>query len=230
MSIPKTFFGRKHKRLRELYPEEITLAREVYENTLPYERIFIYNTKSHTQGITIATSPFRKRAKYRLLWSDAYKTNIAYEDDKMKSTFIHELVHVWQSQYAGINAMSYMTSSVWQQFRHGTQDIFKNGYGKGFKRIKEMFAEGFQKEWDYHRNMAYQYDPNDIGKDFDQFNVEQQAIIIQSWYMRYSFSIRDIEYQPGDQSILDPRFPYAQDCVLKGNPDAPYFGIGVNGK
>jgi len=224
MSISKDF-ERQYKWHGALYPEEIALAREVYEDTLPYERIFFSKIKSHTQGITIATSPFRKRARYFFLWNDAYRTNVAYENQDMKDTFIHELAHVWQSQYAGISAMSFMTNSIWQQFRNGTQDVFKDGYGSGFKRVREMYKKGFQREWDYHRNMAYQFNPYDIGKDFREFNVEQQAILIQSWYTKHAFSIRGVEYQPGNASILDRRFSYIRDCIRKGNSDAAYFGI-----
>lgn len=213
---------RKDKWFGQLYAEEIELAREVFEDTLPYERIFISNTETHTQGITLATSPNRKRSKYLLLWSNAYRRNIAESSEQMKATFIHELVHVWQGQYAGRTSMSYMTQSLWHQFSKGVKDIFKEGYGSGSKRIGEMFKQGFVREWDHHRNQAYCFDCNEIGKDFKTFNVEQQALMIESWYMNESFILSGNEYLPGNRSELDDRFPYVRDCIRKGDPNAEY--------
>lgn len=213
---------RKHKWFGKLHREEIELAKKVFGNTLPYQRIYISNAKTHTQGITLATSPFRRRTKYLILWSNAYNTNIAESSECMKATFIHELTHVWQGQYSGMNSMSYMTQSAWYQVRHGVRDIFKNGLGNGSKRIGEMFKLGFAKEWDTHRNYAYCFDCDEIGKDFNKFNVEQQALLVESWFAKESFTLNGIEYPAGFQSEDDNRFPYIRDCIRKGNPNASY--------
>ncbi len=215
---------RKDKWFGKLYDEEIALAREVFEDTLPYERIFISNTKTHTQGITLATSPNRKRSKYLLLWSNAYRTNIAEATEKMKQTFIHELAHVWQGQYSGRTSMSYMSNSMWNQISYGVRDIFKGGFGSGSKRVGEMIKKGLVQEWDHHRNKAYSFPFERIGEDFRTFNVEQQAIIIESWFMKYSFELNGIEYPAGLQSEDDARFPYVRDCIRMRNVNASYIG------
>lgn len=207
-----------------LYDNEIALAKEVFGDTLPYERIFISKTKTHTQGITLATSPIRKKAKYILVWSNAYSTNIAESYEQMKATFIHELVHVWQGQYSGITAMSYMRESAWQQFNHGVRDIFKDGFGSGSRRVGEMLKKGFAGEWDTHRNHAYSFPFERIGEDFRTFNVEQQALIIESWFAKDSFILNGINYPAGLQSEDDARFPYVRDCIRTGNPNAEYAG------
>ncbi len=213
---------RKDKWFGKLHAEEIELAKEVFEDTLPYDRIFISNSKNQTQGITVSTRANRKKAKYLLLWSDAYKTNIAESTEPMKQTFIHELVHVWQGQYSGISSMSYMRQSAWHQFSYGVKDIFKDGFGSGSKRIGEMFKKGLVKEWGIHRNHAYSFELEEIGKDFKDFNVEQQALIIESWYAKKSFVLNEIEYVEGLQSEDDTRFPYVRDCIRMGNPNAQY--------
>ncbi len=220
--------ARKNNRFGELYAEEIALAREVFGDTLPYQRIFISNTKTHTQGITLATSPFRRNARYLLVWSNAYKTNIAESYAQMKATFIHELVHVWQGQYAGMTAMSYMRQSAWQQFNYGVRDIFKDGFGNGSNRLREMMRKGFIREWDTHRNHAYSFPFERIGEDFNKFNVEQQALIIESWFAKDSFSLNGINYPAGLQSEDDARFPYVRDCLRKGDPNAKYVGKEQN--
>lgn len=215
--------ARKDKWFGKLYPEEVSLAKEVFQDTLPYNRIFISDSKNQTQGITISTRANRKRASYLLLWSNAYKTNIAKASDRMKETFIHELVHVWQGQYSGSSGISYMANSTWNQFSYGVRDIFKNGFGSGSRRISEMFRKGLIKEWGVHRNQAYSFKVEEIGKDFKTFNVEQQALIIESWYAKRAFKVNEIEYKAGMESENDDRFPYVRDCIRKGNPNASYI-------
>lgn len=223
-----SLYVRKDKWFGKLYAEEIALAKEVFQDTLPYDRIFISNSKNQTQGITISTRANRKRAKYLLLWSNAYKTNIAEADNRMKETFIHELVHVWQGQHSGSSGISYMANSTWHQFSHGVRDIFRDGFGSGSKRIAEMFKKGIVQEWGIHRNQAYSFKPEEIGNDFKTFNVEQQALIIESWYAKKNFWLNKIEYAAGLESEDDARFPYVRDCIRKGNPNAKYFKFGFN--
>ena len=213
---------RQGKRFGKLYPEEIKLAREVFKDTLPYERIFIANISPNVQGITVATSPFRKRANYLLLWSNAYKTNIAESNERMKQTFIHELVHVWQGQYWGFHGMSYMWQSVWHQLHKGVKDIFKNGFREGSRRLRQVLGKNFTREWGFHRNMAYCFYESEIGRDFKTFNVEQQALIIESWFAKQAFTVSETEYFPGYQFKSDPRFPYVRDCLREKNPRAEY--------
>jgi hypothetical protein len=214
---------RQHKWYGKLYPDEIELARAVFGETIPYERVFIADTETRTQGITLATSPRRTRAKYLLLWSEAYRANIALADEHMQRTFIHELVHVWQSQHTGLTAMSYMGKSVWHQFTFGVRDMYQGGLWDGTKRMFGIMGRNFTREWGRHRNRAYMFDPENIGADFRVFNVEQQALIIESWYSKQPFFVSDVQYLPGFQSEKDSRFPYIRDCLRAENPKFPYI-------
>lgn len=212
----------KKQRYRELFESEIALAKEVFQDTLPYERIFIRNLKTATQGITLATRRNRKKANYILIWSDAFSTDVTSRHDLI-STFIHELVHVWQGQYAGRTSMSYMRKSAWHQFSYGVKDIFKDGFFKGLKRLFKVIGKDFNREWGRHRNTTYCFDCEKIGEDFNTFNVEQQALIIESWFSKESFRLNGIEYPAGFGSENDFRFPYVRDCIREGNPDAFYI-------
>lgn len=209
------------KKYRALLETEIALAREVFEDTLPYERIFIAKLKTHTQGITLATRRKKEKANYILLWSNAFARDIT-TDEKLKNTLIHELVHVWQSQY-GKTAISYMRKSAWAQFHFGVKDIFRDGFGKGTKNVFRLFGKNFGKKWGRHRNTAYCFDCEKIGEDFKNFNVEQQALIIESWFSKEIIKVNKFEYPPGFASEEDFRFPYVRDCIRKGSPNAPYI-------
>jgi hypothetical protein len=210
----------KNERYRGLFETEIALAKTVYRDTLPYERIFVSSYQTSTQGITLATHPSKKRANYIFLWSDVFDVDVTTEH-KLSSTFIHELCHVWQSQY-GKSALGYMRESAWKQFSFGVRDIFRKGVGKGFERIGEMTKKGFAREWDRHRGKAYAFKMSDIGRDFRKFNVEQQALIIETWFRKEDYRTGKTIYPAGFASENDVRFPYVRDCIWEGNPKAEY--------
>ncbi len=210
----------KKQRYRRLFESEIALAKTVYQDTLPYKRIFISNFKTTVQGITLATRRNSRKANYIILWSDIFSVD-ATTEHYLRSTFIHELAHVWQSQY-GKSAVAYMRESAWKQLKHGVKDIFSENYLSGFKRVGEMTKKGFAEEWGYHRNMAYQFEMSEIGKDFKEFNVEQQAMIIETWFRSEPYKTRNAIYPAGFASEQDSRFPYVRDCIRAGNPNAKY--------
>lgn len=213
---------RQHRWFGRLHSEETELARRVFGETLPWDRIHISDTRTKTQGITLAAGLWRRRVRYMLLWSDAFRTNIAEADGEMRQTFIHELVHVWQSQHTGLSPLSYMFSSAWQQFAYGVRDIYRKGFFGGTRRALEIMGRDFTKAWGRHRNTAYIYDPADIGRDFREFNVEQQALIVEAWFAKDPFKVNDVLYEPGRESETDPRFPYVRDCLRAADPDARY--------
>ncbi len=216
------FSKSKKERYRGLFDTEIALAKTVYRDTIPYERIFICNYKTHTQGITLATRRNRKKANYIFLWSNVFETDVTTKHS-LSSTFIHELCHVWQSQHSKESAISYMRESARKQIQYGVKDIFKESYSKGFGRVGEMITKGFAKEWDYHRGKAYHFEISEIGKDFNEFNVEQQALIIETWFRKEPYITKNANYPAGFASEEDLRFPYVRDCIWEGNPNAYYL-------
>ena len=76
-----------------LWQNEIDLAKTVFQDTLPYERIFIGNVNMGTGAVTVASSPVRSRANFIILWDALYAGNANNSPD-YKNTFIHELTHV----------------------------------------------------------------------------------------------------------------------------------------
>ncbi|OLE50740.1 MAG: hypothetical protein AUG51_26690 [Acidobacteria bacterium 13_1_20CM_3_53_8] len=91
----------------------------------------------------------------------------------LKATFIHELVHVWQ----GHNST----------FPWGF--IFNSVYHQG----KSILSTG-------SRSGAYQYT---LGNKWSDYNVEQQANIVEDWYIG------------GMKEKGDPAFGYIQDNIRK---------------
>lgn len=125
--------------------------------------------------------------------------------------FIHELVHVWQGEN-GAFPYAYMAQSAGAQFGHGVRDIIKTHSYKG---------------WGHHRGKAYTFTAADIGKDWSDFNVEQQGNIVESWFI--SEPARRKEGQDfgdgligGGASVHDPRFPYIRDVIRASNRYARY--------
>ena len=69
------------------------------------------------------------------------------------ATFIHELTHVWQSQHATISFMFMVRS--------------------GLGQVKNIILRR-------GRNATYNYT---LGKTWSDYNVEQQAQIVEDWYI-----------------------------------------------
>ena len=135
----------------------------------------------------------------------------------MHDTLIHEMTHVWQGQH-GIYPTVYMVQSLWEQLSHGVKDIIDKG---GWRT------------WDEHRGTTYLFNMADIGANWDQFNVEQQACIVETWYLEQidnlkSDSRRNYHHVYGEgvycggASPYDLRYPYIRDVILTGKPTEAY--------
>lgn len=206
-----------------LYQAEIDIAKLVFKDTLPYDRIYISNVDSPTGAITVATSPYKENAEYLLLWHKAYAVNIA-GDPNLSNTFIHELTHVWQSQYNGY-ALTYLVEAGWAQLKNGVKDIFKDGYEKGIERIKDMLKKDFVQKWNNHRDTAYHFKTSDFGKNFNEFNPEQQANIIESWFSKEAQIVGGATIPAGRRSPKDARYSYIRDNIHAKSPNASYVGV-----
>jgi len=150
---------------------------------------------------------------YTICWSDdVVRLNVIGANQQR--TFIHEMTHVWQGQH-GVYPTVYMGQSLIAQFLHGVEDII---------RRREW------RTWGEHRGTAYDFKMSDIGKNWSEFNVEQQASIVESWYIAERDRRRENKdfgenVYGGGASPYDSRFPYIRDVIRGGNRNAAYRAI-----
>ncbi len=204
-----------------LWQNEIDLAKTVFGSTIPYDKIFVANINMGTGAVTVATNPVRSSANYLLLWGSLYNSNAT--DITFRDTFIHELTHVWQAEH-GSFAMAYMAESVWSQLSEGTREIFKDGVQEGLRRVRDIIRNGVQ-EWNHYRDRAYHFSMNDIGQNWNSFNVEQQAGIVETWFSPTGKSLGSNQIPGGRLSPKDVRFPYIKDNILAKSISAVYAPI-----
>jgi hypothetical protein len=94
---------------------------------------------------------------------------------RFRDTFIHELTHVWQG-YHGVLGWAYMAQS--------------------------MIAQGYALLTQHDRNVAYRYTP---GEPWGSYNVEQQARIVQDWFLEGMKTTDDVRYPYIANHIRAPR-------------------------
>ena len=141
--------------IRHLYPGEIALARPVFKDSLPWQRIQVSSDigvggRPYTMGRTIKAG------------SEYYK-GMHWVTGGSK-VLVHELTHVWQSEHRGHRA-AYIIDAVGAQMMYGQS--------------------------------AYAYKP---GLDWDEYNAEQQASIVEDWYGH-------------GQTTSDPLYGYVRDQI-----------------
>ncbi len=181
---------------RGLTTAEVELARTVFRNRLPYERIRITDTflPGNKCPVTLATVPFRFFACYFIFWDEtifeqgADRCHAGYQ-----ATFIHELTHVWQGHHA-LSSQSYMLRASLAQTFHAVRDVIRTGSWRG---------------WHHHRSAAYGYSHKPC-QPWRRYNAEQQASLVGDW-----FDARD-----GDCSTSDWRHFYIEHVIRAGRPRA----------
>lgn len=163
---------------RKLTGKEIIFAFQVFQGTIPYEKIWISNKlgienrpfiqTEDTSFITpFVTYKFRYILHMGLVgYIDASSDQKMLYGKKAKYSFIHELTHVWQAS-------------------RGTWVL-----------TKSMIEQGCA--WLQDKKSAY--DADDLNLDWNEYGVEQQARIVEEWYSednmsedspRYKF-VRDV--------------------------------------
>jgi hypothetical protein len=151
---------RRELTTRLLNQEEEDLARQVFEEQLPYGRINIANfflPGNEGVAVTVASGtaliPVKSLTDYTIYFGPQVYTEGAH-GPRTRHTFIHELTHVWQGHHAAFS-WEYMVGS--------------------------MIAQGRALVVHGDRNKAYEYDLS--GPDpWDSYNVEQQANIVEDWF------------------------------------------------
>src|SRR5689334_17714423 len=137
--------------VRPLSTAEITEAKKVFRNTLPYGQITISNALGAGGApFTIALPTFFGAWSYQVnLGASGFSSALT-----MAATFIHELTHVWQGNH-----------SFWPP---------------NFM-LNSLFHQGLAIAQTGNRNNAYNYTP---GAPWQAYNVEQQANIVEDWYLQ----------------------------------------------
>jgi hypothetical protein len=144
---------------RQLRQSEIDLARQVFRDQVPYDRVHIasYFLPGNTVPVTMASAssliPFLSGSRHYTIYfgQDVYD-NGADQPGITREHFIHEMTHVWQGHH-GRFGWEYMAES--------------------------MIAQGHAIITKGDRNEAYKFEP---GKPWGSYNVEQQAFLVQNWF------------------------------------------------
>lgn len=204
---------------RNLTAAEIRLARTVYGSTLAEDRIY-FTDLDLGGAVTLAGMNLDTgRFDYTINWVDGFRGVL--NDPSLRSTFIHELCHTWQGEN-GAWPTFYMAQSIWAQLSSGVRDIWRKREWRG---------------WGEHRSTAYPFSASDIGNNWGTFNVEQQASIVESWFMperervqRQGNVFRTFrDFGPGvyggGRSLYDARFPYIRDVIRARNRSAGYRAL-----
>ena len=140
---------------RLLTDPEKDLARQVFEETLPYGAIYLSNGLGLGRRAYTIPHPLHLGSYVIHIgdetFPDATNSSILVLGQTADAVFIHELTHVWQ----GVNrrhAFDYIFDSVYHQIRDGSH--------------------------------AYDLNQAEVGKkSWGEFNAEQQAMIVENWYV-----------------------------------------------
>lgn len=180
---------------RLLTYNEILWAKSVFENSLPYEDIYIadyYLPGNEGTPVCHMKKTHDKDSKmhrdYTIYWGPKVYNNGADNVDLSLDTFIHELTHVWQGHNEGPGVYNYM--------------------------IRSLASQGWAILTHLDRNQAYQYDSKNYLK-WSEYNPEQQGNIVRDWFSRWSQRANR-----GNSSITDPRFVYIDKVIRPGKPYA----------
>lgn len=203
---------------RALNLNEIFEAQKVFKNSINYQKVFI--EKYDGGAMTWAYQDTSENWYWIIFWSKDVYDNGALSTPLIKRTFIHEMTHVWQGQN-GTLPREYMFKSVVSQTGGGIKDIWE----KGFKElVNQVRSKGVIGAWHTYRGRAYAFSMSEIGtKNFNNFNVEQQASIVESWYAPdLQLNHLGEEIPGGNMSPNDVRYPYITGNILAKSPNAPY--------
>jgi hypothetical protein len=143
---------------RLLKLSETDLARQVFRDRVPYDRVHLasyYLPGNQGVAVTLASVssliPVRSMRSYTIYFGpDVFREGA--DQPGVRNTFIHEMTHVWQGHHS-LFAWEYMVDS--------------------------MISQGHAVITKGDRNEAYNYE---LGKPWDEYNVEQQAVIVEHWF------------------------------------------------
>lgn len=131
---------------RALTPDEITLAKTVFGDSIAYEKVKIHDS----QFILFQAKGVAMAPEGNLYMYGCYKDNYAAESETWRGHFIHEMTHVWQFQNKILNPI---VAAIELNLRHA-----------------------------FNYAAAYDY-VLDAKKDLMDYNMEQQASIVQDYFV-----------------------------------------------
>ena len=145
---------------RLISEEEIALARQVFQDQLPYGKIHIANfylLGNEGVPVTMASGteliPIKSLTDYTIYFGpEVYRDGALTPETR--NTFIHELTHVWQG---------YHSTFSWQYM------------------VNSMVSQGRALIFHGDRNKAYDFE---AGAQWRDYNVEQQANIVETWFAK----------------------------------------------
>lgn len=147
--------------------------------------------------------------------------------DYTRRTFIHEMTHVWQGQHSTY-PREYMLKSGASQ----SKGVWSDVWDKGLKDVvKDVWNRCPLTTWHDYRGRAYAFNMNEMGvNNFNDFNVEQQASIIESWYApNAELNHLKVSIPGGNMSTSDIRYPFITCNISAGLPNAQYIPIQASG-
>lgn len=209
---------------RRLWEGEVNQARKVFGNSIQYQKVFIAPNDGGV--MTFAYYDTSVGWYYVIWWDSAIYNKNALMNKGIARTFIHEMTHVWQGQ-RNTYPREYMIKSGAAQAKGVWDDAWDNGGQDVLKRIWEKGPVG---AWHSYRNRAYAFSMNQMGvNNFNDFNVEQQAGIVESWYAPDPEPNHLQEIIPGgNRSTSDVRYPYITCNILAESPNAQYVQSSTN--
>lgn len=151
---------------RKITEPEKRFAEQVFQNTLPWDKIYISNTIGAGQRQYVTPQARHDGGWIMHLGAAMYAGSTVTTDGYI---FVHELTHVWQSYHSPFR-WGYAADSMCQQI---------------------VLLKG---------SKAYNYTS---GSPWTEYHAEQQAQMIQDWYL-------------GGMSESDDRFQYVRDHIRTG--------------
>lgn len=183
-----------------------SIRHKVFAGSVRYDAVSISDTAIDGQVITTHFD-----GAFTIRWGTGFRDIMG--DEGRKATFIHEMTHVWQGCNNGAWSGTYQAKSAYAQLKEGLRDIIR----------KDDYANGIR-NWDRHRSTAYKLYSRRFGEPWSNFNVEQQGMIVETWYIEEALRRRHTgDAGPGvfgaAMSPYDARFPFIRDVNSQTKPD-----------
>jgi hypothetical protein len=166
------------EKFRKLNERERNIARMVFKETLPLDMIWIGDDLGYSgcpwmevEGI-FSPEAFTMHMGYLGFRDSASNIRLQHDGDPARYTLVHELTHVWQAHKE--NKWVFTRSAA----RRSCQEV-GNVAIKAANYVKEQLgSSGTISNLD-----MYAYEP---GLEWNDYNVEQQAKIVEHWYSGFN--------------------------------------------
>ncbi len=184
---------------RPMTDVEIGLAQTIYGSSLDYDKIY-FSEKDLSNAVIFGIQDYFTENPDSRAFVTFNLVNHDVSDGPLSNrTFIHELCHVWQYQHEGpiylIEAL-HAHATLTNAYNYGYDDTMDDGYYYGEGGGKEALEAAI--------NNNPSLTPAEV---FELFNPEQQAKIIEHYYMRLNeaSSPKDVTaWQPFKDVVYKP--------------------------